>query len=516
MFDPRYALLLFGAICATSATDYPVLDDSCYTVKWEDSNTTDNWGNCFKMVTDDTHRYITTNQVPDYYFGAYCPIGLGLGYCVQAEIDKGMCMFPNLTCGEDNGPGSSPFGDVWVPQKANYKIPLKGNPTRSDRPYSMYDASKVGAEKTVPPATGVAINGIAIQGPTDAGDVSIDLAGFELPCGGHVTPPLGSGESSLFPKHPQADATSEDQFWPPPRPTRHPPPPRPTRGPPPTRPPRPTRRPPPSRRPPPTRRPPPPSEKPSQPPSDRPYPPPSRSQPPSGRPRSSPHSGRPYPPPMSGSPPPSPSGGPPGIGGPPLYHYHKAADCLMPFRNASIEISAGGKPKTHAQLMGYALDGFGIYAYQDIHGAAPVVDECGGHFGPVDTGEVVYHYHAKTYVPYYLACQGPALGNCKSTQGAADYCGSGCGAEVCVQPGTTRRGLEDYLNQWDDGWLSKYTVNNFEIDRKSSAKRVVQRSSRTMMRKNYQDFLRYVLMQKANQAHQPNTQRLSDIESERA
>ena len=30
---------------------------------------------------------------------------------------------------------------------------------------------------------------------------------------------------------------------------------------------------------------------------------------------------------------------------------------------------------------------------KDVDGAAPVVDQCGGHFGPVDSGEVVYHYH---------------------------------------------------------------------------------------------------------------------------
>ena len=55
--------------------------------------------------------------------------------------------------------------------------------------------------------------------------------------------------------------------------------------------------------------------------------------------------------------------------------------------------------------MGWAMDGFGIYAYQDVGGAAPVVDECGGHFGPTDTGEVAYHYHSRTIVPYHLACQ---------------------------------------------------------------------------------------------------------------
>ena len=55
--------------------------------------------------------------------------------------------------------------------------------------------------------------------------------------------------------------------------------------------------------------------------------------------------------------------------------------------------------------MGWAMDGFGIYAYQDVGGNAPVVDECGGHFGPTDTGEVAYHYHSRTIVPYHLACQ---------------------------------------------------------------------------------------------------------------
>ena len=67
---------------------------------------------------------------------------------------------------------------------------------------------KVGAAKDMGPAIGVAINGINIQvktcifvsnspwssslnhqGPNDAGDVSIDEGGFQLACGGHVTPP---------------------------------------------------------------------------------------------------------------------------------------------------------------------------------------------------------------------------------------------------------------------------------------------------------------------------------------
>ena len=43
--------------------------------------------------------------MPDYYYNPYCPIGLGYGYCVDQEIEAGMCNFPDLTCGEDNGAG---------------------------------------------------------------------------------------------------------------------------------------------------------------------------------------------------------------------------------------------------------------------------------------------------------------------------------------------------------------------------------------------------------------------------
>ena len=75
---------------------------------------------------------------------------------------------------------------------------------------------------------------------------------------------------------------------------------------------------------------------------------------------------------------------------------------------------------------------------------------------------VVYHYHATTYCPYHMACQGPALGQCNRTQygqphlrpqgvtergiGNANFCGKGCGADVCVQPGTPEPALRHYLD----------------------------------------------------------------------
>jgi len=328
-----------------SSTGYPSLPDYCGHVTWEEANQDNSWGSCSASTEADGFRYIISNQVPDYYFNPYCPIGRGYGYCVPQEV---VCHFPNLKCGEDNGIGTTAYGDVWVPLISHFKIPLEGNPTRDDRPGDMYDPFAVNAEKDLPPAIGVAINGINIQGPNDAGDVSIDEGGFQLTCGGHVTPPT----------------TNLD--------------------------------------------------------------------------------------------------GPPPAGAPPLYHYHKSPECLEPFTNASIGVSHGGRPYSHAQLMGWALDGFGIYAYQDIDGSAPVVDECGGHFGPVDTGEVVYHYHSRPTVPYHLACQGPALGECASTQRGTNYCHPGCGAQVCVQPGTDEELLMVYLARWDAEWIYKYTVNDYK------------------------------------------------------
>lgn len=360
------ACLLAVVTLSTQETTFPTLDDSCYSVKWEEATEDNNWGNCVKMTTDDTYRYITANEVPDYYVNPYCPLSIGRGYCTALEISNGKCMFTNLICGganyAENGEGSTPYGDVWVASKATYKIRLEGNPTQSDRPQSMYDASAVDAEKTSNAAAGVAINGISISGPSDAGELSIDGAAFQLTCGGHVTPPLGGSSMS---------STAKDQMQ---------------------------------------------SDVPST---------------------------------------------------PPLYHYHKSPSCLLPFRNSAKEVSIGGTPYQHAELIGYAIDGFGIYGYQDVGGAAPIVDECGGHFGPVDdTGDVVYHYHSRTSVPYHLGCQGPSLGKCSGTQTDADFCHPGCGYDVCVQPGTDGQKLKGYLNKFDPTWLQKYTVNKFDMRRR--------------------------------------------------
>jgi len=302
-------------------------------------------------------RYIHSNSVPDFYYNPYCPLGLGNGYCTPEEIELDRCYFPEdiFKCGGDNGPGSTDYGDVWVPSEAWYKIPLKGNPTRTDRPRDMYDAETVGAAKSDGAVLGVATNGIGIRGSATFGGISIDEAKFQLICGGHVTPPLSQLDMSNMP-----------------------------------------------------------------------------------------------------------DGAPPGST--PIYHFHKAPDCLDAFTEDHKGISRGATPNKHGRLTGWALDGFGIYTFQDVGGKAPVVDECGGHFGPVsdDLDEVVYHYHTRPYVPYTLACQGPALGKCDETQtNTTNFCNYGCGAEVCIQPGTKEGALRKYLKTWNEDWLDKYTVNDY-------------------------------------------------------
>ena len=80
----------------------------------------------------------------------------------------------------------------------------------------------------------------------------------------------------------------------------------------------------------------------------------------------------------------------PPVGPGPLYHYHKAADC--------VEIQ---EPGEHGPLIGFAADGFGIYGFGDYRGM-PVLDECHGHFGVVPNSNhvgvrfwqtIVFIYH---------------------------------------------------------------------------------------------------------------------------
>lgn len=80
------------------------------------------------------------------------------------------------------------------------------------------------------------------------------------------------------------------------------------------------------------------------------------------------------------------------------YHYHDLTPC--------IDDSGTG----HSQLVGYALDGFGIYGSRGENGQTLTnadLDECHGHTHQIEwDGQTVsmYHYHATTEFPYTLGC----------------------------------------------------------------------------------------------------------------
>ncbi|SMF00227.1 YHYH protein [Tistlia consotensis] len=82
------------------------------------------------------------------------------------------------------------------------------------------------------------------------------------------------------------------------------------------------------------------------------------------------------------------------------YHYHDLSPCM----------GDGHDAEGHSLLLGYALDGFGIYGPKDV-GGRPIadadLDACHGHVGPVLwDGRIrrIYHYHMTEEYPYSLGC----------------------------------------------------------------------------------------------------------------
>eukprot|EP01062_Namystynia_karyoxenos_P015672 TRINITY_DN156_c0_g2_i4.p2 TRINITY_DN156_c0_g2~~TRINITY_DN156_c0_g2_i4.p2 ORF type:complete len:399 (+),score=115.75 TRINITY_DN156_c0_g2_i4:74-1198(+) len=305
---------------------------------------------CAEWYESGTERHLESNGVPPYYVPPYCPFGLGQGYCANPAAGNSTdCppfrgkVCPCVPDADGRGcPAATPdSGDVLVPTYQHFIFPLKPDPTDARKPLHMYDNSALQTGNTYQ-VIGAHLNGVQLKGPAEANGFNVDTSLIPLPCGGHVTPPVGPG---------------------------------------------------------------------------------------------------------------------------PIYHYHKASEC--------IEMSAVGQ---HAPLIAYASDGFGIYGYHDVDGA-PLLDECHGHFGPVDpSGRVEYHYHTspeynvpgKPHRPYYMGCQGPAKGRCNSTvsskyDGGANWCGQGCGADICVQPGTSTTALQTYLNGFPGTakWLDNFTVNDY-------------------------------------------------------
>lgn len=81
-----------------------------------------------------------------------------------------------------------------------------------------------------------------------------------------------------------------------------------------------------------------------------------------------------------------------------VYHYHSGSGCF-------VDPGTG-----HSALLGYALDGFGIYGSRGEIGAAlstADLDECHGHTHVIEWDGVkvaMYHYHLTADFPYTLGC----------------------------------------------------------------------------------------------------------------
>jgi hypothetical protein len=83
-----------------------------------------------------------------------------------------------------------------------------------------------------------------------------------------------------------------------------------------------------------------------------------------------------------------------------VYHYHDVSSCVVDKHKAG----------EHSSLVGYAIDGFGIYGNTGDGGAALTnkdLDECHGHAGEITwdgTRVTMYHYHATPQFPYSVGC----------------------------------------------------------------------------------------------------------------
>jgi hypothetical protein len=88
------------------------------------------------------------------------------------------------------------------------------------------------------------------------------------------------------------------------------------------------------------------------------------------------------------------------------YHYHSLSSCIRDRR---------GSKRKHSTLIGWALDGFGIYGQYGRNGhqlSTSELNACHGHTHVVKwNGKRVrkFHYHATLDFPYFLSCyQGTA------------------------------------------------------------------------------------------------------------
>ena len=83
-----------------------------------------------------------------------------------------------------------------------------------------------------------------------------------------------------------------------------------------------------------------------------------------------------------------------------VYHYHDIGPCVPDPRRAD----------GHSGLVGYAIDGFGIFGHHGAGGkrlSSADLDECHGHSHEIEWDGrrvVMYHYHATRDFPYTVGC----------------------------------------------------------------------------------------------------------------
>ncbi|HLE99929.1 MAG TPA: YHYH protein [Gaiellaceae bacterium] len=82
------------------------------------------------------------------------------------------------------------------------------------------------------------------------------------------------------------------------------------------------------------------------------------------------------------------------------YHYHSLSPCAAP----------GTSTTAHSKLVGYALDGFGIYGKRGLRGKPLTnadLDACHGHTHTITwrgKRTRMFHYHATLEYPYTVGC----------------------------------------------------------------------------------------------------------------
>ena len=99
------------------------------------------------------------------------------------------------------------------------------------------------------------------------------------------------------------------------------------------------------------------------------------------------------------------------------YHFHRSFACLYE--------EAGGHSTAVGQVGDHRIYG----KWEDFdNNLLPLLDACGGHWGPTPDCEWCYHYHVQDRAPFTVGCMGPAAdGGLVSVSACRALYGSKCG-----------------------------------------------------------------------------------------